>query len=40
MSLFQNQGMTFVIVGHIIIEQHVHHQNMLLHSISFNCSHV
>jgi hypothetical protein len=39
MNLFQNQGMTFVIVGHIIIEQNVLHQNML-HSISINYSHV
>jgi len=40
MSLFQHQGMTFVMVGHIIIEQNVHHQNILLHLISINYSHV
>jgi len=31
MSLFQNQSVTFVIVGHIIVEKNVHQQNMLLH---------
>jgi hypothetical protein len=29
MSLFQNQSMTFVIVGHIIVEKNVHRQKML-----------
>jgi len=29
MSLFQNQSMTFVIVGHIIVKEN--QQNMLLH---------
>jgi hypothetical protein len=30
-SLFQNQNMTFVIVGHIIVEKNVHRQSTLLH---------